>query len=182
LTLNMGLCYNPAMKKNIVLVGFMGAGKSLISENLAQKLSWPIISTDDLIVNRERRSINEIFEQSKEAYFRQVEKAVVKEVAKKEGCVIDCGGGVVLDPDNLAALKETGIVFYLSATAQELYSRIKDQTHRPLLNIENPRAKIEKLLEQREAFYAQADYTIDTNHKDTEMICAEIINIIKSET
>ena len=182
LTLNRGMCYNPAMKTNVIIVGFMGAGKSLISKKLAKLLKLPVVSTDDLIVEREKRSINKIFEESKEPYFRQVEKTVVKEVAQKDNCIIDCGGGVVLDSDNITVLKENGIVFYLSATPDEIFQRIAHQKHRPLLKTENPRGKIEELLEKREAFYAQADYTIDTNRKDPDAVCDEIAALIKAKT
>lgn len=158
----------------------MGAGKSLISEKLAAQLRRRVISTDELIVAREGRPVTEIFRNPGEAYFRKVEKDIVAEAARAENVIIDCGGGVVLDPENIAALKEKGTLFYLCATPHELYQRVKDQTHRPLLRVKDPLKRIEELMERREAFYAQADYTIDTNSKSPENICAEIISLAET--
>ncbi len=169
-----------SVKNNIVLIGFMGAGKSLLSQRLSVRLNWTVLSTDDLIVKREGRPITDIFAQSGEPYFRAVEKKVVSDIARKDEIIIDCGGGVVLDPENLAVLKQKGVVFYLSATPEKIYQRIKDQTHRPLLNVPDPLARLEELLAKRQAFYEQADYTIDTNDNDWQRVCEEI-EMIMSE-
>ncbi len=168
-----------SVKNNIVLIGFMGAGKSLVSQHLSDKLKRQVVSTDELIVKTEGRPITEIFAQSGEPYFRALEKKIIQEVAAKEGVIIDCGGGVVLDPENLAFLKQKGIVFYLSATHEKIYQRIKDQTHRPLLNVPDPLARLEELLAKRQAFYEQADYIIDTNDNDWQRVCEEIEMIIR---
>ncbi|MFA5260733.1 MAG: shikimate kinase [Candidatus Omnitrophota bacterium] len=168
-----------SVKNNIVLIGFMGAGKSSVSQHLSVKLKRQVVSTDDFIVKREGRPITEIFAQSGETYFRAVEKKIVSEIAAKEGVIIDCGGGVVLDPENLASLKQRGIVFYLFATHEKIYQRIKDQTHRPLLNVPDPVARLEELLTKRQAFYEQADYIIDTNDNDWQRVCEEIEMIMR---
>ena len=170
-----------SVKNNIVLIGFMGAGKSLVSRHLSDRLKREVVATDDVIVEREGRPITDIFAQSGEPYFRAAEKQVVREVAARAGIVVDCGGGVVLDPENLALLKQNGIVFYLSATHEKIYQRIKDQTHRPLLNVPNPLARLEELLAKRQAFYEQADYMIDTNDNDWERVCEEIEMIMKEQ-
>ena len=176
------MCYNRAMMAgNIVLVGFMGAGKSSVSEFLAKQLGRELVSTDALIESREGRTITEIFKTDKEPYFRQVEKDVVVQAGQKDGLVIDCGGGVVLDAENIANLKENGCIFYLKASPDEIYLRIKKETHRPLLYTENPLKKIEELLAQRETFYEQADYIIDTNGRSIDVICQEIVDLVKSE-
>ena len=171
-----------SMKNNVVLIGFMGAGKSMVSRRLSLQLKKEVVSTDELIVEREGRPITEIFAQSGEPYFRALEKKVVSEVAARKGVIIDCGGGVVLDPENLAFLKQTGVVFYLSATHEKIYQRIKDQTHRPLLNVPQPLARLEELLIKRQAFYEQADYIIDTNDNDWERVCEDIEMIVKKQT
>ena len=93
------------MTKNIILTGFMGAGKSLISRHLADMLGREVVSTDDLIEEREERTINDIFERSGEAYFRELEAAVVRDIAQKENLIIDCGGGIVLNPENIERFK-----------------------------------------------------------------------------
>jgi len=118
--------------KNIVLVGLMGAGKSTVAQILAKKLRKKVFSTDDIIVEREGRPITEIFRDSGEPHFRKVEKVVVAEVAGKKGVIIDCGGGVVLDPENVSNLKKGGIVFYLAASAEVIFARIQ---HLSLIHI-----------------------------------------------
>ena len=120
--------------KNIVLVGFMGAGKSVVGKKLAILLKRNLVSTDALIVEREKRPIADIFKDSGEPYFRGAVKAIVEDVSKKENFIIDCGGGVVLNPDNMSNLKKGGVVFYLKAKSEVLYERVKSEKHRPLLN------------------------------------------------
>jgi len=166
------------MSYNIVLIGFMGAGKTLIAKHLAIRLKRAVFSTDSQIVEREQRSIADIFRDSGESYFRQVEKVVVQEAAQQHDAVIDCGGGIVLDPENIRALKKTGVLFYLSATPREIYQRIKDQTHRPLLHVPDPLRRIEDLLKERACFYAQADHVIATEGQSPQKVCQEIIDIM----
>jgi shikimate kinase len=168
------------MDKNIVLVGFMGSGKSLTSNKLAGTLKRPVFSTDQLIEQREERAITDIFHDSGEAYFRKVEKEVVKEVSSQTGIILDCGGGVVLDPENMVNLKENGLVIYLSAPPERIYNNIKGQKHRPLLNVEDPQFKIGELLEARKAFYEKADIIIDAD-KPIDQIAEDILEVIKDE-
>lgn len=163
------------MNKNIVLVGFMGGGKTLVSQKLAQILRRPWVSTDEAIEQKEKRSIIEIFRDSGEEYFRQLEKNIVRELAQKENLILDCGGGIVLQQENLNALKKKGILFYLSVSPEVIYQRTKDQTHRPLLNVPNPQIKIKELLDQRKFYYEQAHFTIDTNHQSVEQTAQEVL-------
>lgn len=169
-------------KKNICLVGFMGAGKSTIARQLSSALGYEVLSTDAMIVEQEGREISEIFKKEGEPYFRKVEKAMVRKVSALEKVIVDCGGGVVLDPENLSCLKQTGMVIYLSATPESIYERVKNHTHRPLLNVENPMQVICDLLDKRQAFYAQASYTIDTDNRNLNDICAEIISLFNHQT
>lgn len=169
------------MKRNIVLIGFMGSGKSVVSQRLASRLKRKIISTDEMMVKREGRSIAEIFRDSGEDYFRQCEKKIIKDISRETEGIIDCGGGVVLDPENLASLKEKGILFYLEASPEIIYQRVKGQRHRPLLDCENSRARIEELLRARRPFYQQADYTIDADRKSAEQACKEIMAVMIKE-
>jgi len=166
------------MNRNIVLVGFMGAGKTLLSNQLAQRLSWPVLSTDDLIVEREQRPITDIFQKDGEEYFRRIEKEVVRQAARQQPVIIDCGGGVVLNPDNIDALKKTGVLFYLSATPSAIFERIKDQTHRPLLQVPDPLRRIEELLKERACFYALADHVVVTDRKSPQTVCQEIVDLM----
>jgi len=157
----------------------MGAGKSAVAQKLADLLKRKLVSTDEMIVQREGMAINDIFKDSGEPYFRKVEKAVVAEVSQNENLVIDCGGGVVLDPDNVAHLRKNGMVFYLSASAEVIYQRIKDHGHRPLLKVDDPKQKIQELLNSRQPQYrTAAHHTIDTSNKTIEQVVNEIQSLM----
>lgn len=159
---------------NIVIIGFMGTGKTTAARALAKELGWKYISTDEVIEDKERRSINDIFRRNGETYFRLVEKEVVKKVAELDKFVIDAGGGVVLARENMDNLKRNGRIVCLTARPEVILERTKRFRHRPLLNAKNPREKIESLLKTREPFYAQADIFIDTSDITTEEVVQEI--------
>ncbi|VAX35101.1 Shikimate kinase I [hydrothermal vent metagenome] len=167
------------INNNIVFIGFMGTGKSSTSKRLAEILGREVVSTDALIEKQEGCSIKEIFENKGEVYFRDVEKRVVQEVSDKEGIIVDCGGGVVLNKENMVILKKTGKVIHLSASPKVIYNRVKDKGHRPLLNVDNPQKAIANLLEQRKPLYAQADYSINTDGKNDDDVCGEVREILK---
>lgn len=164
---------------NVVLVGFMGTGKTVVAKRLAEKLNMRYISLDEEIVEREGKSINEIFEEDGETYFRKVEKEVTKEVSELKEVVIDAGGGVVKDNENISNLKKRGIMVCLTASPKVIYERTKQDDSRPLLNVENPKNKIKELLEKREPFYANADYTIDTSKLTINEVAKKVISIMK---
>ncbi len=168
------------MSKNIVLIGFMGVGKSLAAKYLAAKLARPIISTDEIIVQQQGKSIAKIFADHGEEYFRQIEAQIVESIAEKKDVIVDCGGGIALNPLNLESLKKNGIVFYLSASAQEIYKNVKDQKHRPLLNTPDPKNSITELLEKRRPFYEKADYVIDADGKTGQQLCVDILLIFNN--
>jgi len=162
-------------KSNIVLIGFMGSGKSLVARTLHEKLGWPMFSTDNLIEEREKRSISEIFEKSGEAYFRRLEHEIVKGLSQKQNVIIDCGGGVVLNSDNIKLLKEKGVIFYLKASPEVIYERIKNEKHRPLLGAKDPLESIRNLINQRQPLYEQADYVVDANDKSVLVLVEKIL-------
>ena len=168
--------------KNIVLVGFMGAGKSVTSVILAEQMGMQRVSTDDRIVEREGRSINDIFAQNGEAYFRDVESEITRTLSQEAGLVIDSGGGIVLRNGNMDALKKNGMIFYLKTSPEVIYDRVKSETHRPLLKTPDPLAVIRNLLDQRASCYAQADYVIETDGKTAEAVAGEIVRIIEKDT
>ena len=165
--------------KNIVLVGFMGTGKTTIATQLANRLNMRYVSTDGLIEKREKRTINEIFTKSGEDYFRDVESDVIREVSGMEGLVIDTGGGVVTREENLANLKSTGVVICLTADEETIMERTKKYKHRPLLNVEDPKLKIRTLLAKRAPFYAKADHCIDTGKLTIRQVVEKIVEIAK---
>lgn len=167
------------MSKNIVLIGFMGVGKSLVAKHLAGKLERPIVATDELIVEQEGKSIAQIFQEKGESYFRQLEAKVVTSIAERQNVIVDCGGGIALNARNMELLKKNGIVFYLCASADEIYKNVKDQQHRPLLNTPDPKNQITELLNKRRPFYEEADHVIDANGKTGEQLCVDILTLFK---
>ena len=166
------------MNKNIVLIGFMGSGKSMIARELGIRLKAQVVATDALIEDREGKPIQEIFKSKGEAYFRDLETEIIKEVSLRRGIIIDCGGGVVLRKENLKLLKTNGIVFYLQATPEIIYQRIKNEGHRPLLKVSDPLGRIKELYQQRLPLYNQADHTIDANDASIEGPVVEILKRI----
>ncbi len=165
--------------KNIVLIGFMASGKTLSSQELARRLGRERVSTDELVEKREGRRISDIFARSGEPYFRRLEREVVLECSARRGLVIDCGGGVAADPQNMQALKGTGVSFYLYATPESIYRRTKGKTDRPLLNVADPLGKIQQLLAQRDPHYRQADFVVDSNEDNIGKVVDEILNILQ---
>ncbi|MFQ5953046.1 MAG: shikimate kinase [Candidatus Omnitrophota bacterium] len=164
--------------RNIVIVGFMGTGKTTVAKATAKNLGKEYVNTDDIIEQREGRSINEIFANDGEAYFRKVEKEIVKEVSLQSDQVIDAGGGIVLDEENMSNLRKKGTIICLWADPETIWERTKKYEHRPLLNVEDPKKKIKELLDYRRPFYEKADFHIDSNVDDVSAIVKEIKRII----
>lgn len=164
-----------------MLVGFMGTGKTTIATQVASRLKMKYVSTDSLIEKREKRTINEIFTDSGEEYFRDIESGVVREVSAEEGLVIDAGGGAVLREENIANFKSGGIVICLTADPEIILTRTKKYKHRPLLNVDDPKRKIRDLLAKRESFYAKADHSIDTGKLTARQVVEEIVNIAEKD-
>lgn len=151
----------------------------MVGKRLAEILKARFVDLDDIIEKKEGRKIKDIFISDGEPYFRQKEKEAVIEVSKKNNMVIATGGGVVVNPENLKLLKESGVLVCLAASPKMIFERIKNQDDRPLLNVNNPEEKIKTLLKKRVEFYAQADYTIDTSSKSVEEVAREIIGKLK---
>lgn len=167
--------------KNIVLIGFMGTGKTTIATQLSHRLKMKYVSTDDLIEKKEKSTINEIFTKSGEDYFRDVESAVIRDVACLENQVVDTGGGAVIRDENVAYFKSSGIVICLTADGETIMERTKKYKHRPLLNVEDPKRKISDLMAKREPFYAKADYTLDTGKLTARQVIDEIVKIVEEK-
>lgn len=165
---------------NVYLIGFMGSGKTAVGKCLADKLKLKFIDLDDIIEAREDRKIKDIFTQHGEPYFRRKEKEAVRDISQEQNLVVATGGGVVVDPENLVMLKKSGVLIYLHCSPDVVFKRTKDQSQRPLLNIKEPKKKIKDLLDKRAAYYAKADYKIDTSSKSIEEVAQEAINILET--
>jgi shikimate kinase len=166
--------------KNIIFVGFMGTGKTTVATKVADRLKMKYVSTDSLIEKREKRTINEIFTDSGEEYFRDVEADVVREVSAGENMVIDAGGGAVLREENMANFKSSGVVICLTADPETIFERTKKYKHRPLLNVVDPKRKILELFNKRSPFYAKADHVIDTGKLTMKQAVEEVERIVIS--
>lgn len=167
--------------KNIVLVGFMGTGKTRVGKILATQLKRQRLCLDDMIEWKVGKPIAKIFEEDGESYFREVESEVVKAASHDKNVVIDAGGGVVIDQNNIKRLKEHGVVICLIARPEVIYDRTKGSTHRPLLNLPDPVTSIRELLGKRREYYTQADHTIDTSDITPEEIVAKILDIMEQK-
>ncbi|MDO8886510.1 shikimate kinase [Candidatus Oleimmundimicrobium sp.] len=161
--------------KNIVLIGFMGSGKTTIGKLLADKLGVSLIDTDKLIEKKFGKQIKDIFKDEGEDAFRLVESEVINEVSSVGNKVIACGGGVILNHKNVQALKKNGLLIYLKASAPILFERIREEGSRPLLNVPNPKDKVSELLKARESLYENvADIVIDTSDMNVDKVVKEI--------
>lgn len=167
------------MKNNIILVGMMGAGKTYIGKAL--KTIHPdmnLIDTDEYIEKSNKIKISEIFEQYGENYFRDLETSVIKKITKNDNQIISLGGGAFEREINRELLNNNGYTIYLKTSANELYERIKNETHRPLLKQGFGVEKIEEILVKRENNYKQALITIDTTEKSQYNIIEEVMKRI----
>ena len=165
--------------RNIYLTGFMGTGKSAAGRELAKRLNLALVDIDTLIVRKEKRDINDIFSQNGEPYFRKVESESLKEAALKENQVVSCGGGIVLNPENTALMKQTGRLVRLSAHPEVIFERVRRHAHRPLLRAADPLAKIRELLASRKPYYEQAEFVIDTSALSVNEVAQKIMDYLK---
>lgn len=163
-------------KDNIVLIGFMGSGKTTVGKELAKQLKMKFIDTDAYIEDKYQKSISDIFAQQGEEYFRQIETQTLEYFRDTvSGAIFSTGGGMPLRQENARLLKEIGQVYYLTAANQVIYERVKGDTKRPLLQGEDPYGKICHLMKQRNPLYeAVADVLIDTNANDLEEVVVKI--------
>jgi shikimate kinase len=163
------------MARNIVLVGFMGTGKSRVGRALAARLGLEFLDADAEIEKREGRAISRIFAESGEAYFRGLERQLARELSGRSGLVVATGGGIVLNPDNIADLSRTGLVVCLLATPEEILRRVGHETHRPLLAVEDKLGRIRELLERRRSLYEAIPLRIETSGLAVDEVVARIL-------
>lgn len=161
---------------NVILIGFMGCGKTTVGLRLSYRLRQSVIDTDKLIEKEEKRTIADIFAAEGEEYFRKRETDCLKKLLKSvRNQIISVGGGLPMREENRGLLHQLGQVFYLRADAETIYARLKGDTTRPLLQGEDPFTKIRTLMEERDAFYKDAsDVVIQVDGKNFEQIIDEI--------
>ena len=151
------------LKKTVVMIGMMGAGKTAVGTALARHLAVPFLDSDDEIVSAANRSIAEIFERDGEAFFRAREAEVLARLLRGTPCILSTGGGAFLADGNRQLIHEAGVSVWLRADAELLWQRVRHKTTRPLLRSANPRATLVALTAAREVFYASADLAVDSD-------------------
>lgn len=161
---------------NVILIGFMGSGKTTVGFRLSYRLRKPVIDTDKEIEREEQRPISEIFAVDGEAYFRDRETMCLQKLLRTaKDQIISVGGGLPLREENRKLLRKLGQVFYLQASAETIYERVKHDTTRPLLQGDDPQTKIRTMLAGRDGYYREtADVVVNVDGKDFEQIMCEI--------
>ena len=156
---------------NIILVGMMGAGKTTVGKLLAKQLGKTFIDSDEEIQRRTGVTIPHIFDVEGEAGFRTRESGVIQELLKQDGIVLATGGGAILSPENRSMMRQNGVVVYLKSSVHDLWQRTRHDHNRPLLQTENPRAKLQELHDLRDPLYtAAADMIIHTGKQSVQIL------------
>jgi shikimate kinase len=169
--------------KNLVLVGFMGSGKTTAGKLAAQRLGMKFVDMDDLIEQRHGKTISKIFETQGEAFFRRHERDLVRALAAEEGKVIATGGGVVLDPNNLRDFSRTSVVICCWVDAAAAHERTKHAKHRPLLEADTDRlTRLKALLQEREFLYKSVPNQVDSSTLTIEQQVDAIVSLYQQQT
>ncbi len=170
----------PGADRNLVLVGFMGAGKSVVGKQLARRLRRPFVDTDQVVEARAGRRIAAIFATEGEPAFRALERAAVAEVASRRGQVVSTGGGAVMDPANMATLRASGLVVYLAARPETLAARVAGSDRPLLAGATDPAARVREILERREAAYRAADVVIETDGLPVPAVVGAVLRVARA--
>lgn len=168
--------------KNVILIGFMGTGKTSTGKMLASKLGIAFIDMDQKIEEEAGMSINDMFATHGEAYFRAKEHEMACRLAERQNAVISTGGGTVKNPTNMEALRKSGVIVCLKARADVVLERTSCRGTRPVLDKEDRgdrQQAIEKLMAERKSLYAQADFSVDTSELSPMLVVDEIMRFLK---
>ena len=167
---------------NLIITGFSGTGKSLVAMEVALRLNWDFLDTDDEIVKQTGKPIAEIFRQDGEARFRELEREMIRKACQQRQTVIAIGGGAIVDPQNYDLLAKTGLIVCLEAKPETIYERLfREAAHglgtvvRPLLAGDNPLERIRQLKASRQPYYAKADWTIHTDGLSVSEVAEEVV-------
>ena len=164
------------LQENIAIIGFMGTGKTTVSSALSKITGLKEIDVDAYIVEKAKMSISEIFEKYGEEYFRNLETESLREIANNKNQIISCGGGAVLKDENVDILKNSGTIVLLTATPETIFDRVKDHTHRPILNNDMSLSHVKSLMEKREPRYQSvADIKVNVDSNDRILTCYDML-------
>ncbi len=160
--------------KNIVLVGFMGTGKTTVGMIVAERLGMTFVDMDAVIEQRAGKDISRIFADDGEQHFRSIERELVKELSGRQGLVIGTGGGIVLNSDNVHDYGQTGLLVCLSASPSVILERVSTETHRPLLEDGEKGKRILEILAARKELYGAIPHQIDTTDMEQSQVVTEV--------
>ena len=167
------------MRRNVALIGFMGAGKTTVGRILAERLGMGFVETDELVEEIAGKPIPRIFEEDGEERFRELEAEAVRRASSMRGVIISCGGGVVLRSRNVEALRRTCVIVYLKTSPEEAYRRTLGDEYRPLLKVGDRMARIRELLSMREPLYrSSADIVVETDGLSPEEVADRVIRAL----
>lgn len=169
--------------KNIILIGFMGSGKTTIGRRLAKELEgYRFVDMDADIERKAGMNITSIFEKLGEQEFRKMESDMCKELSYAKSCIIATGGGIIKNAKNVDLLKKNGIVLYLKASPEHVFRNIKDDTSRPLLQCDDKIGKIKQLMGERTLFYeSQSDIIVDVTGTNAKRATEAVLSILKGD-
>jgi shikimate kinase len=166
---------------NLYLIGFMGVGKSAVGRSVAKILGYTFFDVDQSIEVQAQKRIPEIFEQEGEAAFRKMERSFILSGHPHAGCVVSCGGGLVVQPGMRELLLEQGVVVCLFASEKTILERTSRNSSRPLLNVEDPAERIHRLLEERMPIYKTTGTGVCTENRPLPEVTAHVIRIYQQE-
>lgn len=163
------------MRNNLYLIGFMGCGKTTVAREFCRMFSMEMMEMDEELEKRAEMSIPDIFARHGEAYFRDMETSLIKELRERGNTVVSCGGGAALREENVEAMRQGGTIVLLTASPETIYERVKDSSNRPVIEGNKTPSYIAGLMEQRRpAYEAAADLTVETDGKVVPEICREL--------
>ena len=167
---------NARQMRNLTLIGFMGTGQSSVGRLVADQVHFTFLDTDAVIEARAGASIDDIFKQHGEPVFREWESRIVTELARRSRTVISTGGGLPANEANFCSLKTHSLVVCLWASPEKIFQRVRNQSHRPLLNEPDPLAKIRQLLAVREPYYRRADILVNTEFRSLREVAQQVLH------
>lgn len=167
--------------RNIILIGFMGTGKTVTGRALAERTGMKLVDMDSSIEERAGRPISDIFATDGEAAFRAMERTLVQELSQQTGLIISTGGGIVLNPDNLTDFGKNGLIVCLTASPETIFQRLENDTTRPLLSGDK-KGQIAALLEKRKPLYAAIRHQIDGDALGPDERASAILDLYALES